>query len=150
MNVVSSTHVICLFPKSTFLYRRSFVARQEEVLSDYDEDGPKARLARYSMVNNRLTSIGMCHKKLSGVELGTRFVGDPQCWSISCIRKGSVSMLGFQADDYTEAIRTLDHSRISLRPSGQTFEVLDWSSYTSQPNAYLRIGEPAIWRWVSI
>ena len=43
-------------------------------------------------------------------------------------------------------LKPSDHGPIGLRPSGQAFEVLDWSSYTSQPSAYLRIGEPTIWR----
>lgn len=76
-----------LFPRSTFLYRCTFVARQEEVLLDSKAEGMKARLDKYC-VDHKLQSIGICHKRLTDAEIGSRYVGDSMCWSISCTRGG--------------------------------------------------------------
>lgn len=88
MNFISCSHAVSLFPRSTYLYRRTFVARQEDVSSDLDPEGMKARLARYSE-NHGLKTIGLSHNRISDVEVGQRYVGDSMCWTISCFSTGT-------------------------------------------------------------
>ncbi|KAJ7603541.1 hypothetical protein DFH06DRAFT_1151813 [Mycena polygramma] len=127
MNFISSTHVVSTFARSTFLERKSFVGSQERTPAN--DDSTKAEygwLRTYEGDIGRLVLIGSSVDIDRDAEIGCRFIGDPQCWSMPCQLNESP----------LEASATL---------RGPAFEVLDWNTGITRHGSYLRIGEPYVW-----
>ncbi|KAJ7436453.1 hypothetical protein B0H11DRAFT_1661203, partial [Mycena galericulata] len=126
MGFISSTHAVSVFARSTFLKRKSFVACQERT-PDVDESirMEGVWLRTYSSPHGRLNVVGAVLGFDRDAEVGSRFIGDAQCWTIPCRFTG-------------------DFLRTGPVLSGSAFDVLDWRSGVTRHGSYLRIGEPVV------
>ncbi|PPQ74769.1 hypothetical protein CVT26_005014 [Gymnopilus dilepis] len=124
MNYVARGYVVSLFPKSTFILKRSFISRQDDARHSFQFHNEHFWL-EYSKGTFNVETIGLTHKPYENVEIGRRFVGDAQCWIIP--------------------IRLSEEDEFVYEEEGPSFEVLDWTSATTRTDSFLRIGEPEIW-----
>lgn len=83
MNVITSTHAISLFPKSTFVDRRALVSRQDTVFADYHRGGQKFWLDKYCHTYH-IKKVGFSRVPFLGKECGERRFGDAASWCILC------------------------------------------------------------------
>ena len=81
MNYVARGYVVSLFPKSTFILKRSFISRQDDARHSFQFHNEHFWL-EYSKGTFNVETIGLTHKPYENVEIGRRFVGDAQCWII--------------------------------------------------------------------
>ncbi|KAJ7739540.1 hypothetical protein B0H16DRAFT_1269116, partial [Mycena metata] len=126
VNFITSTHAVSVFPRSTFLKRKSFVGSQERTSRvDPVTKAEGAWLQRYRADLGGLQVIGSAINVDGDAEIGLRWVGDAQCW-----------ILPVQPDD--------NPLQISRPSSGPAFEVLDWTAGVTRHGSYLRIGEPFV------
>ena len=83
MNCITSTHAICLFPRSTLVLRQSMISRQNAIHSNYTTEGQTQWFDRYSR-GNSIKKIGFSCTPLRGREKGPRRIGDSVCWTLPC------------------------------------------------------------------
>ncbi|PPQ97070.1 hypothetical protein CVT26_001252 [Gymnopilus dilepis] len=124
MNYVKNGYAVSLFPRSTFIHRRSFISRQDDIRLSF-----QARNEHFWLELNKgifhVETIGLTHKPYGNVEIGRRYVGDADSWIISAY--------------------VSDEAEYPCQEEGPSFEVLDWTSATTRVDSFLRIGEPEIW-----
>ncbi|PPR00577.1 hypothetical protein CVT26_009852 [Gymnopilus dilepis] len=136
MNIIGWNSAISLFPRSTFVYRRSFISRQECVFSDKFERSIKKWYDGYA-AKKSVNIIGMSRRRYRTAETGPRFVGDSLCW-----------MIPARWVIESEGMCVTDPDSVPIFSGGPRFEVLDWTSGVSRVESYMRIGEPRLWsKW---
>lgn len=90
MNFISATHTVSVFPRSTFVNRRSFVACQERMASnDPHIEAQMQWLKTYKGDLGAMEVIGAVTARDIDVEIGPRWLGDSRCWSFSSFSRGS-------------------------------------------------------------
>ncbi|KAJ7783127.1 hypothetical protein B0H16DRAFT_1877560 [Mycena metata] len=128
-NYISSTHAVSLFPRSTFLKRKSFIGCQERTPENDDSLMIEAKWLRtYEGDTGRIALVGSVTKVDADAEIGFRCIGDSRCWVLSTKTR--------------ECCLPLEKPDI-LR--GPAFEVMDWASGITRHGSYLRVGEPFVW-----
>ncbi|PPQ65630.1 hypothetical protein CVT26_000572 [Gymnopilus dilepis] len=125
MNFIGWKSAVSLFPRSSFVYHRSFVTRQDFLLSDHFPDSHKKWFATFA-VKKRINIVGLSTEQYHDVEVGRRFVGDKLSWIIPKNFSDPDAIIEF--------------------PDGPSFDVSEWDSGTTRPESYIRISEPEIWR----
>ncbi|PPR00615.1 hypothetical protein CVT26_012199 [Gymnopilus dilepis] len=85
MNYITWNCAVCLFPKSAFINRRSFVACQEDLPWRYLPQGYRAWFQQYAKVNG-FDIVGISHRRYLEAEIGDRYVGDKYSWVIPLAR----------------------------------------------------------------
>lgn len=145
MNYITSTHAVSIFPKSTFLNRKSFVACQEKTRQSsacikYDNRW----LHKYCGDHGPMTVVGTSVHVDEDAEIGCRWIGDQRCWVIP-----TILALG-KPNRYVQHNRPKYIAGDPLQQcpelEGPTFEVLDWRKGITRHGSYMRIGEPYIWK----
>lgn len=85
MNYITSDYAISIFPRGTFLNRRSFVACQERFPGTDDElTEADVWLRAYSSGIGKFDIVGADDVVYHDAENGLRSIGDNRCWTVPC------------------------------------------------------------------
>lgn len=82
MNVISCDGAVSLFPRTTFVHRRSLVCRIQQLDSDNNHKSGRNWLQKYAKFND-MYIVGLTFYVFERVEIGPRKFGDDLCWFIS-------------------------------------------------------------------
>ncbi|KAJ7750553.1 hypothetical protein B0H16DRAFT_1460658 [Mycena metata] len=136
MNYISDSLAISVFPRSTFLKRKTFVSSQERLPGADDTVSTEMlRLKGYRSVHGMFRVIGAVDRVDSDAECGPRWIGDDQCWTIGT----------------TWMVSAADPLNLAARCEGPAFDAVDWQHGVTRHGSYLRVVEPYLWRaWSSL
>ncbi|KAJ7683372.1 hypothetical protein B0H17DRAFT_1205230 [Mycena rosella] len=124
MNYITSDYAVSVFPRTTFVKRRTLVSCQER-FPGVDDALTKAEnwLKQYNPGRGHFQIVAASSKVYADAEVGVRWVGDTRCWTIP-----------------------LDPICKKFDVDGPAFDALDWRTGVTRHGSYLRVAEPFLWR----
>ncbi|PPQ66502.1 LOW QUALITY PROTEIN: hypothetical protein CVT26_011190 [Gymnopilus dilepis] len=144
MNFICWNCAVSLFPRSTFIKRRTFVTRQEDLEWRSSPHGYHSWFEGYAKKHG-IKTIGLTLWEYSEVETGQRF---EISFAGSYPSRNRVnSEFIYRGSTLTIYPGPTDET---LTSNGPSFEVLDFKSGVTRTDSYLRIGEPKLWRFVYV
>ncbi|KAJ7629947.1 hypothetical protein DFH06DRAFT_1140705 [Mycena polygramma] len=135
MNYMTWDRVVSLFPTSTFIHRKTYVAKIAPEPNNKVGWRVKYRERGFCVVSKRTRHR---HRDLF---VGKRTTADDRCWTMQLNVE-----CGFDA----EVPRSLLHRDVyGSQFESVRFDVIHWRSGVTQDDCFIRVGEPGVWRCIS-